>query len=87
MLAFQITAFALLVLAIACIYGPQLVFFGPRVLPVMMKQPETRFVGGFMASAMAFIVVAPQFGTILSQGGEAVTMVVLDIFSMSFGVV
>lgn len=87
MLALQLTAAILLAFSAACFFGPQLVIYGPRALPVLMKQKQARFVGGFLVTACAFAVMAPQFGAVLLQGGEQVTLVVLEIFTMNFRVV
>jgi hypothetical protein len=56
-------------------------------LPVLMKHRQVRFVGGFLVTACAFAVMAPHFGTILVQGGEQITLVALQIFTMDFSVI
>jgi hypothetical protein len=87
MLALQITAAILLAFSAACFFGPQLVIYGPRALPVLMKHRQVRFVGGFLVTACAFAVMAPHFGTVLVQGGDQITLVALQIFTMDFSVI
>ena len=87
MLALQITAAILLAFSALCFFGPQLVAYGPRALPVMLKQQQTRFIGGFLATACAFAVAAPYFGTAVMTGGEMIADVTTDIFTMTFAIV
>lgn len=87
MLALQITAAILLAFSAACFFGPQLVIYGPRALPVLLKQRQARFVGGFLVSACAFAIAAPHFGAVILDGGERITFVARQIFTMSYGIV
>jgi hypothetical protein len=87
MFALQITAAILLVFSALCFFGPQLVIYGPRVIPVMLKQRQTRFIGGFLATACAFAVTAPYFGTAMMTGGEIIADTTMDIVTMTFAIV
>lgn len=87
MFALQITAALLLTFSVLCFFGPQLIAYGPRALPVMLKQRETRFVGGFLATACAFAVTAPYFGTAMMTGGEIIADATIDIVTMTFAIV
>ncbi len=87
MLALQITAAILLFLSAACFFGPQLVIYGPRALPMLAKQDQAKFIGGFLITATVLVITAPYFGTALLSGGEAVTLVARQLVGMSFGVV
>lgn len=87
MFALQVLAAVMLFLSAACFFGPQLVIYGPRAFPSMLKQPQAKFVGGFLVTACVFAVSAPYFGGAMLQGGQRMSMVALDMMSMSFGVV
>lgn len=87
MFALQITAALLLTFSVLCFFGPQLVAYGPRALPVMLKQRQTRFIGGFLATACAFAVTAPYFGSAMMTGGEVIAETTMDIFTMTFAIV
>lgn len=87
MLALQIAAIVFLVLSAACLFGPQLVVYGPRAIPTLVRQPQARFVGGLLTSAAALALTAPYFGSAVSAGGQNMTLVMLDVFTMNFGLV
>lgn len=87
MLALQIIAFALLVLSALLFVGPQIVAYGPRAIPAMMRQPEARFVGGCFASLIVMALIAPGFGAALMTGGETLQMVALELSGLSFGLI
>ncbi|MEL6860674.1 MAG: hypothetical protein AAGL11_02465 [Pseudomonadota bacterium] len=84
MLALQLVAFFFLLLSAAFMYGPQLVVFGPRALPELMQNGQAQFVGGCLASAVLTVFLLPYLGGAFSSGGSAVTLVMADIFTMSF---
>ncbi len=87
MLTFQVIAAVLLFLSAACFFGPQLVIYGPRAVPLLLKQAQARFIGGFLVSAAILSIIAPHFGGALLSGGEVITLVALDLINMSFGLV
>ena len=84
MLLLQLTAIAFLVFSAAFMFGPQLVVYGPRAAMEMARQTEARFIGGFLTTAGVLAVAAPFIGQSLISGGNAMTLVVVDIFSMQF---
>lgn len=87
MFTLQVIAAILLFLSAACFFGPQLVIYGPRAVPLMLKQGQARFIGAFLASAAILSIIAPHFGSAVLSGGEAITLVALDLVNMSFGLV
>ncbi len=87
MFALQILAICLLVLSAACFFGPQLVIYGPRALPTVWKQPQARFVSGFIVTAATLVMTAPYFGAALLESGSQVTIATLNLMSMTFGIV
>lgn len=86
MFALQILAACLLALSAAFFFLPQIVMYGPRAVPALVNNGQARFVGGFFATALALTVTAPSLGSAAMFGGETVTMVAIDLFSMSFGI-
>ncbi len=87
MLTLQVISVILLFVSAACFFGPQLVIYGPRAVPLLLKQGQARFIGGFLVSAAILSLVAPHLGSAMLSGGEAITLVALDLINMSFGLV
>ena len=87
MLALQLLAAALLFLSAALFFGPQLVIYGPRAFPSLVKHPQARFVGGFLVTACVIAITAPHFGEAVLTGGARISMVALELATMSFGIV
>ena len=87
MFALQLVAAILLFLSAGLFFGPQLVIYGPKSFPALLKQPQARFIGGFLLTASVFAVSAPHFGSVLMTGGERITLVALEVARMSFGAV
>lgn len=87
MLALQLIAFLFLALSVAFCFGPRLVVYGPRALGEMAQEGQVQFVGGCLASVLVLIVTAPHFGSAFSAGGQTVSVAMVDIFSMRFGLV
>lgn len=87
MLALQLLAVAFLCLSAAFMFGPMLVLYGPRTLPMLARDGQARFVCGFLISATVLTLIAPHFNASLSSGGSAMSLVVADLFTMQFSVV
>lgn len=87
MIVLQIIAAIMLFLSAALFFGPQLVIYGPRAFPALVRQPQARFIGGFLATATAFVLAAPHMGAALSSGGEAVIYAARELVTLSFGLV
>ena len=87
MLTLQLIAFALLGLSALLFFGPQLVVYGPKMARQMTSNGQVQFVGGCWLSVLALCVMGPQLGAAVSSGGNAMTLVVMDIFTMQFGLV
>ena len=84
MLALQLLAIAFLVLSAAFMFGPALAMYGPRALPNLMRDGQARFISGFLASITVLALVLPQFGSAIGSGGEAITLGMVDVFTMQF---
>ena len=84
MLALQLLAITFLALSAAFMFGPVLVLYGPRTIPTLMRDAQARFVLGFLGSAAILALVMPQFGSALSSGSGAMTLVMADLFTMQF---
>jgi len=87
MLALQILAVFFLFLAGALFFGPQLVIYGPRAVPAMVKHPQIRMAGGFLASLCILAVMAPYIGPAVVSGGETVTVLAINFATLSFSFV
>ncbi|MEL6858210.1 MAG: hypothetical protein AAFO74_07475 [Pseudomonadota bacterium] len=87
MLTLQIIAFVLLGLSALLLFGPQLVIYGPKMARQMSTTGQVQFVGGCWVSVLALSVMAPQIGAAMSSGSSAMSLVVIDIFTMQFGLV
>lgn len=85
MLALQILAFVFLCLSAMLLFGPQLVVYGPKAFPNMLKNQQVRYVGGFLTSAAVMLICAPHLGSAMLTGGEHITLVAVDLVTMSFG--
>ncbi len=85
MLALQIIAAIFLFLSAALFFGPQLVIYGPRALPSLMKNPQARLAGGVFGSVAVMVALTPYMASALMQGGETVTAMALDIMTITFG--
>lgn len=86
MLALQLLAIAFLALSAAFMFGPAFVLYGPRAMPTLMRDGQARFVCGFLGSAALLALVLPGFGSAVSSGGGAMTLVMADIFTMQFNI-
>ena len=84
MLALQLVALFFLMLSAAFMYGPQLAVYGPRAVPELLQNGQAQFVGGCLASAVITVFLMPHLGDAFSTGGSAITLVMADIFTMSF---
>lgn len=84
MLALQLLAVFFLLLSAAFMYGPQIALYGPRAARGLVKNDQAQFVGGCLVSALIVVWLAPYLGTAFSSGGTAITLVMTDIFLMSF---
>lgn len=87
MIALQILAACLLALSAAFFFVPQLVVYGPRSVPRLLRNRQARFMAGFLATSATCLVLAPNFGSALVEGGQTLTFVAVEIYNMSFGVV
>lgn len=87
MLALQLIAFFFLALSVAFCFGPRLAVYGPRALSDMVREGQVQFVGGCLASVLVMIAAMPYFAGAVSAGSGAMTVVVLDVFTMSFSLV
>lgn len=86
MLALQLLAITFLALSAAFMFGPALVMYGPRAMPTLMRDGQARFVGGFLGSAALLTLLLPSFGTAMSSGGGAITLVMTDLVTMRFNI-
>jgi len=84
MLALQIIAFVFLALSVAFLFGPRLVVYGPNAMSDMAQEGQVQFVGGCLASVLVLIFGAPYFGGAMSAGSGAMSVVVLDLFTMTY---
>lgn len=84
MLTLQIIALVFLGLSAAFLFGPQLVIYGPKALRNMAREGQVQFVGGCVTSLVILVFAAPFIGSAFQSGGGAVTLVVIDIFTMQF---
>lgn len=84
MLALQVTAIFFVLLSATLMFGPQLVVYGPRALPQLARSEQARFVGGCLTSALVLAVMAPYFGSALSSGSGAMTLIVADLVTLQF---
>lgn len=84
MLALQLLAVFFLMIAAAFMYGPQLALYGPRAAQDLVNNGQAQFVGGCLASALIMVLLAPHLSDAVFSGGGAVTLVMADIFLMSF---
>ncbi|MEM8616800.1 MAG: hypothetical protein AAGF20_07675 [Pseudomonadota bacterium] len=82
MLILQILAFVCLTFSIACFFGPYIAVHGVRSLGL---NRQARFISGFVVSALAMVAIAPSFGQALATGGETITLVALELVTLSFG--
>lgn len=84
MVALQLVAVAFLVLSAAFLYGPQLAIYGPRAVTDLARNDQAQFVGGCLATAFTLVIFAPGLAGAFSSGGTAMTLVMADIFTLSF---
>lgn len=87
MIVLQLLAAIFLFLSAALFFGPQLVIYGPHVLPDMFKQHQARFVGGFLATVCVFAVTAPHFANAVIGGGHNMAHVAGGTINLSHGVI
>ena len=86
MLALQLLAIAFLVLSAAFMFGPALALYGPRAMPTIMRDGQARFFCGFLGSAALLALILPEFGSAVSSGSSAMTLVMTDVFTMRFNI-
>ena len=86
MLALQLLAIAFLVLSAAFMFGPALVLYGPRTVPTLIRDGQARFFCGFLVSTALLTLVLPGFGSAVTSGGSAMTLVMADVFMMRFNI-
>ncbi|GAB5458517.1 MAG: hypothetical protein Hens3KO_15470 [Henriciella sp.] len=86
MFALQILAFGFLCLSALLLFGPQLVAYGPKALPDMLKNDQVRYVGGFLTSALVLLISGPYLSAAMVSGGEQITLVAIDLVSMRFSI-
>lgn len=84
MVALQLVAVVFLILSAAFMYGPQLALYGPRALTDLSRNGQAQFVGGCLASALTLVILAPGLGSAFSSGGSAVTLVMADLFTLTY---
>ncbi len=84
MLILQIIALFFVALSAAFLFGPRLVIYGPKALREMVREGQVQFVGGFVASLVLLVFAAPYIGSAFQSGGGAVTVVMIDVFTMQF---
>ena len=84
MLTLQILALFFLGLSAAFLFGPQLFVYGPRAVRDMVREGQVQFVGGCFVSLLVLVFFAPYLGAAFQSGGGAVTLVMVDIFTMQF---
>jgi hypothetical protein len=84
MLALQLLAITFLGLSAALMFGPQVATYGPRMARDMLQDGQVQFVGGCLSSALLLVFLAPYAGDAFSSGGSAITLVMVDVFTMQF---
>lgn len=84
MLVYQLIAAAFLCASAALMFGPQLVIYGPRAVPALVKTPQARFVGGAIATMAVLALTGPQLLLAMFEGGQTVTMIALRFAGVSF---
>jgi len=84
MLALQILASVFLAVSMAFLFGPRVAVYGPKAIGDMAQQGQVQFVGGCLASVLVLIVGAPYFVDAMSSGSSAMSLVVLDLFTMTY---
>ncbi|MEO1188438.1 MAG: hypothetical protein AAFW60_05135 [Pseudomonadota bacterium] len=87
MLALQLLASLFLLLSAALCFGPRLAVYGPRAARDMVREGQVQFVAGWFASVFVLILTAPHLGTAFTSGGSALSIAMLDIYSMQFSLV
>ncbi|MEO1552880.1 MAG: hypothetical protein AAFR82_03020 [Pseudomonadota bacterium] len=87
MLELQLLALFFLALSAALCFGPRLAVYGPRAMGDMVREGQVQFVGGCLASVLVLILMAPYLGGAFSDGSGAISIVMLDIYSMRFSLV
>lgn len=87
MLTLQLIAFVLLGLSALLLFGPQLIIYGPKMARQLTTNGQAQFVGGCWATVFILCAMAPQIGAAMTSGTSAMSMVVVDIFTMQFGLV
>jgi hypothetical protein len=84
MLALQLLALGFLALSAAFLFGPPLLIYGPKTARDMVRDGQMQFVGGCFASLIILVLTAPHIGTAFLTGGGAITLVMVDLFTMQF---
>ena len=87
MLTLQLIALVFLALSAAFLFGPRLVIYGPKALRDMVREGQVQFVGGCVTSLIILVFAAPYIGSAFHSGGGAVTLVMIDVFTMQFSLV
>ncbi|MEL6724814.1 MAG: hypothetical protein AAFP81_09590 [Pseudomonadota bacterium] len=87
MLTLQIIALVLLGVSAVLLFGPQLIVYGPKALREMVREGQVQFAGGCVTSLVMLVFAAPYIGSAFQSGGGAVTLVMIDIFTMQFSLV
>lgn len=87
MLAYQLVAIALLLVSAAFMYGPQLIVYGPKAFPALVANGQAQFVGGCLVSALVIVLLAPHLGSAFSSGGGAITLVMVDLFTLDYSLI
>jgi len=84
MLALQLLACFFLFLSAAFCFGPRMAVYGPRALGEMAQEGQAQFVGGFLTSVFMLVFAAPYFAALFFDGGRTISLVMLDVFLMSY---
>lgn len=84
MLALQLLALGFLMLSAAFLFGPPLLIYGPKAASDMASEGQMQFVGGCFASLVVMVFAAPHIGEAFQTGGGVITLVMVDLFTMSF---
>lgn len=87
MLISQLTALAFLALSAAFLFGPRIAVYGTQAIRDMARDGQAQFVGGCLISAIVLVFTAPHLSYAFASGGNAVSLVIIDLFTMNFGTV
>ena len=87
MLVMQVLAGVFIVLSAACFFGPQLIIYGPKSFATLKRDRYARGIASSLVMISVLAVVAPFYGPAALDGGQLVSAVAFDIFTLDYGLV